>query len=203
VYVGETYAITEAVKKWRQNLLGQHFKIFTDQQSLHTLLSQTIQTPEQEKWTTKLQGYNFQILYQPGKQNVVVEALSRQGTPTPSLLFALSSLIPLLFQELQQFFKTSEGAQLIQSCTHDQQQPNLFSVRNGMLFFRHQLFLLVSNKFIEKILHEMHESPTNGHSSLKPTLAQILASFYWSRWKRDVKQFLQQCVTCQRNEYMP
>ena len=132
----------------------------------------------------------------------MVDALSRQGTPIPPWLLALSSPIPLLFQELQQFFKISEGAQLIQSCTHGQQQPNLFSVRNGMLFVQHQLFQSAFNKFREKILHEMHESPTNGHSSLKPTLAQIAASFYWPGWTWDVKQFLQQCVTCQRNKYM-
>jgi len=45
VYVREMYAITEAVKRWRQYLLGQHFKIITDQKSLNTLLSQTTQTP--------------------------------------------------------------------------------------------------------------------------------------------------------------
>ena len=32
--------------------------------------------------------------------------------------------------------------------------------------FRHQLFLPVSNNFRKNILHKMHESPTNGHSSL-------------------------------------
>jgi len=101
MYVREMYAITEAVKKWHQYLLGQHFKIFTDQKSLHTLLSLTIQTSKQQKWTAKLQGYDFQILYRPEKQNVVVDALSRQGTPTPSLLLTLSLLIPLFFQELQ------------------------------------------------------------------------------------------------------
>ena len=63
VYVREMYAITESVKKWRQYLIGQHFRIITDQKSLNTLLSQTIQTPEQQKWTAKLQGYDFQIIY--------------------------------------------------------------------------------------------------------------------------------------------
>jgi len=48
----------------------------------------------------------------------------------------------------------------------------------------------------------MHESPTNGHSSLKPTLARVATSFYWLRWTWDVKIFLQQCVTCQRNKYL-
>jgi len=92
------YAITEAVKKWRPYLLGQHFKIFTYQKNLHTLLSQIIQTLEQQ---AKLLRYDFQILYRPGKQNVVADSLSHQGTPTPSLLLALSLPIPLLFQELR------------------------------------------------------------------------------------------------------
>lgn len=43
-YVREMYTITEAVKKWRQYILGREFFIFTDQQSLHNLLHQTIQT---------------------------------------------------------------------------------------------------------------------------------------------------------------
>jgi len=46
-YIKEMYVITEAVKKWRQYFLGNHFKIYTDQKSLNTLISQTIQTPEQ------------------------------------------------------------------------------------------------------------------------------------------------------------
>lgn len=54
VYMREMCAITEAVKKWRQYLIGQHFHIFTDQKSLKNLLVQTIQTPEQQKWAVKL-----------------------------------------------------------------------------------------------------------------------------------------------------
>jgi len=54
VYVREMYAITEAIKKWHQYLLGNQFKIYTNQKNLNTLLSQTIQTPDQQKWTAKL-----------------------------------------------------------------------------------------------------------------------------------------------------
>lgn len=45
-YVRELYAITEAVKKWRQYLLGRIFLIRMDQKSLKALLDQVIQTPE-------------------------------------------------------------------------------------------------------------------------------------------------------------
>ena len=45
-YVREFYAITEAMKKWRQYFLGRRFIIRTDQKSLHALLDQVIQTPK-------------------------------------------------------------------------------------------------------------------------------------------------------------
>jgi len=62
VFVREMYAITEVVKKWRQYLLGQQFKIYMDQKSLNTLLSQTIQTLEQQKWTTRVNNFCQWIL---------------------------------------------------------------------------------------------------------------------------------------------
>jgi len=76
-YVRELYALAEAVKKWRQYLLGHTFKIYTDHQSLKSLMTQSIHTLEQQKWLSKLMGYNYQILYTPGKENTVADALSR------------------------------------------------------------------------------------------------------------------------------
>nr|KYP38900.1 Retrovirus-related Pol polyprotein from transposon 17.6 [Cajanus cajan] len=55
-YAKEMYTITETVKKWRQYLLGNHFRIFTDQQSLKHMLTQVYQTPEKQRWAFKLQG---------------------------------------------------------------------------------------------------------------------------------------------------
>jgi len=76
-------------------------------------------------------------------------------------------------------------------------------MRHGLLFFRHQLFLPVSGDFRQRILNEMHESFTPGHSGFKPTLAWVAASFYWPGWTRDTRNFVQQCSTCQRNKYLP
>ena len=87
-YSREVFAITQAVKRWRQYLLGRHFIIKTDHQSLKGLIEQTIQTPEQQKWLTKLLGYDFTITYRPGRDNKVADALSRH--PTNPLLAAVS-----------------------------------------------------------------------------------------------------------------
>jgi len=56
VYVKEMLAIIEAVKKWHHYLIGTHFKVITDQQSLKGLLTNACHTLEQQKWATKLLG---------------------------------------------------------------------------------------------------------------------------------------------------
>lgn len=33
---------------------------------------------EQQKWVTKMQGYDFEIVYKKGKDNIVADALSRK-----------------------------------------------------------------------------------------------------------------------------
>jgi hypothetical protein len=76
-YVRELCAITSAVKKWRTYLLGRKFIIRTDQRSLRELMTQIIQTPEQQFYLAKLLGYTYEIVYKPGAQNRVADALSR------------------------------------------------------------------------------------------------------------------------------
>jgi hypothetical protein len=56
--------------------LGQRFQINTDDHSLKYFLEQRISSTEQQKWVTKLFGYDYEIIYKKGKENVLVEALS-------------------------------------------------------------------------------------------------------------------------------
>lgn len=77
VYFKEMIAILEAIRIWRPYLMGKKFRIVTDQQPLEHMLEQKIITPEQQKFVAKLMGYEFEILYRPGRQNSVADALSR------------------------------------------------------------------------------------------------------------------------------
>ena len=76
-YHKELYAIVEAVQKWRQYLLGREFIIRSDQRSLKDLLSQVVQTPDQQFYLRKLMGFKFVIEYKSGASNRVADALSR------------------------------------------------------------------------------------------------------------------------------
>lgn len=103
-YEREMFAITIAVKKWCHYLLGHHFRIFTDQKSLKGLISQVIQTPAQHKWLTKLLGFDYEIIYTPGKSNVVADALSRVIEPPEAIFSAISECQSLIGDQLRTFY---------------------------------------------------------------------------------------------------
>lgn len=66
-----------AVEKWRPYLLGRHFVIKTDHFSLKYLMEQKITTPFQSKWLPKLMGFDYEVVYRKGKENMAVDSLSR------------------------------------------------------------------------------------------------------------------------------
>lgn len=141
VYVREIFTITEAIKKWRQYLIGRHFHIFTNQKSLKELLTQTIQTPEQQKWAAKLQGFSFEICYKPGKTNLVADALSRKHAPdTATLLLTVSSVVPNILQDLRTFYSSHEQGQQLVSVLPDS-NSSLYTFKEGLLFFKDRIFL--------------------------------------------------------------
>jgi hypothetical protein len=80
IYEKEMLAIMHAVHKWRHYLWGKHFKIRTDHVSLKYLLDQKIITPMQHQWLVKLIGYDYEIEYRRGKENVAAYALSRPAS---------------------------------------------------------------------------------------------------------------------------
>ncbi|XP_058788145.1 uncharacterized protein LOC131662390 [Vicia villosa] len=204
VYVREMYAITEAVKKWRQYLIGRHFHIFTDQKSLKNLLVQTIQTPEQQKWAAKLQGFSFDIFYKPGKCNQVADALSRMHAEEEAILLSVSSPTPLILNQLRQYYTTDkQGQELIAKYNSDPHMQVLYKFKNNIMLYKDKIYIPAIPEMRQHLLHEFHSTPSAGHSGTQPTLARLSSSFNWPGVYKDVKLFVESCSICQRNKYMP
>ena len=88
--------------------MGRHFKVKTDHDSLKYFLEQILSSEEQQKWVTKMLGYDFEIIYKKGKQNVMADALSRKDEDVESLLCAISIIQPDWINEAKDEWKKDE-----------------------------------------------------------------------------------------------
>ncbi|KAL0438992.1 UNVERIFIED_CONTAM: Retrovirus-related Pol polyprotein from transposon.6 [Sesamum latifolium] len=168
------FAITEAVRKWRQYLLGRRFNIYTDQNSLKALLTQTVQTPAQQQWLTKLLGYDFAIHYTPGRDNKVANALSRNPLPTAMVFTTVSSSTLALFATLRDYYAANPADRFF--------IPNFDELRSSLLA-------------------ELHATVIGGHSGVRSTYAWLAALFYWPKMLHDIKEFIKTCSVCQGVKY--
>lgn len=99
-YDKEMLALVLAVQKWRPYLPRKTFVVHTDHKSLKYLWSQRITTLAQQRWLSKLMGYDFSIEYKQGKKNSTVDALSRREEPIQ--MMAISVLVPIWLETIQE-----------------------------------------------------------------------------------------------------
>lgn len=199
-YVRELCAITSVVKKWRTYLLGRKFVIHTDQRSLRELMTQIVQTPEQQFYLAKLLGYSYDIVYKPGAQNRVADSLSRVHEPLPEFLAIIVPQWEIL-KKLQECFQ--HDPQLQELLLKVQQEPNShphFQVLNGVLYFKGKLYIPTTSQLKETLLEEFHSSTLGGHSGITKTYGRLKENVYWEGMKNDVANFVNSCHTCQQTK---
>jgi len=73
----EMLAGVETMLRHRDILQGANFKWITDHKGLIHLLRQKNLSGRQARWCEKISEFNFEIVYVPGTENVVADALSR------------------------------------------------------------------------------------------------------------------------------
>ena len=198
-YVRELHAITSAVRKWRHYLLGNSFIILTDHKSLKDLMSQVIQTPEQQNYLVKLLGYDYEIKYKPGSTNIVADALSRISDGV-CLSFSVPHLdfLDKLRHTLTQDPQYIELLQAIQS--RPTEHPSL-SVHKDLIFRQGRIWIPFPNPFTSILLAEFHSSPLGGHTGVAKTVHRVRQNFDWPNLRADVRQFVSQCPICQLTKY--
>jgi hypothetical protein len=77
IHEKELLAIIRALKKWRVDLIGNDFTIFTDHRTLECFDTQKDLSRRQARWMEFLSQYEYSIVYLKGEDNSVADALSR------------------------------------------------------------------------------------------------------------------------------
>jgi hypothetical protein len=202
-YEKEILALVLAIQKWRPYLLGRHFVVRSDQHSLKYLWSQKISTTAQQKWLYKLLGFDFSIEYKKGRENIVVNALSRRDETVSkeeqksAELVALSSPTPNWVEVIKEEVDNDKDLQELIQRVKDGEALGPWQHREGVLFYKDRIYLSENSSLISAILEQIHGG---FHEGYHKTFQRIRANFYWKGMRSRIKTFIRECEVCHKVE---
>ena len=109
-------------------------------------------------------GYDFEIIYKKGKQNMVANALSRKDEDVEALICALSIKHPDWIVEAREEWKNDLSVwMLIQKIQKDPSVLDTFVWKNDSLWYKDHLYICKNSQLKQKVLLELHTSHIGGH----------------------------------------
>ncbi|GBG77427.1 hypothetical protein CBR_g23876 [Chara braunii] len=201
-YERELYALRQALDDWKHYLLGRHFKVYSDHETLRWLKTQAKMTPKLTRWAAEIDQYDFELKPVKGKYNVVTDALSRRADYFGAIVHYLD-----IGRDLQQKFKEAYAQDPIYSDLLKRVKEALetepdYRTTDGLLFEKtnvvDRLCIPNSEEICSLILGKCHN--TEGHFGWQKTLANLMHAYTWPRMKNDCIEYIRSCKVCQRNK---
>jgi len=178
---------------------------------------------QQRRWMEFLKDYDFELLYHPGKANVVADALSMKRMHTSTMMIKEGELMEK-FRDMQLHVSlgkevvrcrhltiTSDFLELVKekqlSDSKIQKTVNLLGSEktkdfvmgvDGVLRFKNRVCIPENPKLKRIILEEGHKNRLSMHPGMSKMYHDLKESFWWSRMKHDVARFISSCLTCQK-----
>jgi hypothetical protein len=142
-------------------------------------LEQRISSLEQQKWVTKMLGYDYEIIYKKGKENLVADALSRKYEEEGSLISLPFIAVDWLNDLCKEWLADPKLTILFQQL---QMAPNSYqgyTWKNEELCYKGHLYLKQQLAFKSRVLSELHSFPIVGHLGFHKTYERIKRLFFW------------------------
>lgn len=218
----ETLALVWAMtKKFREYLLGAKCQVRTDHKPLTWLKKFADTSSKLMRWSLRLQEYDFDIEYKPGKNNESADALSRLELEVDETQGGGEKKIQenreeILGEDLEKIFfiqNWSDNKELARLQGQDEElekileknSENLIKSEEGLWMrqWRKNLNRLTFTQvYLPKVLRaqvleRFHDDPLIGsHLGQAKTLEKIRQRFWWPTLAVDVENWIKSCLTC-------
>jgi len=204
-------------------LFGEQFQVFSDHKSLKYLFDQKELNMRQRRWMEYLKDYDFELLYHPGKANVVADALSRKKAHVSAMMIKELELIEKLrdmnlgldmeaghircsmlritnefLDEVRVEQCKDQELQHIISGLGTEKRKDFKMGRDGILRFREKVCVPGSRVLRKMLLDEGHKSRLSIQPGMTKMYKDLKATFWWTGMKIDVADYVASCLVCQK-----
>lgn len=84
-YDKELYTLVHALETWQHYLMSREIVVHTNHETLKHLTGQIHLKRSHARWTEFIEAFLYSIKYKKGKENIVVDALSRRHALTATM----------------------------------------------------------------------------------------------------------------------
>lgn len=161
----ELLAIVWAIKHFKPYIYGREFLVHSDHKPLVYLFNLTNSSDRLMRWRLLLEEYDFKVVYKPGKQNVVADALSRIELTN---IESASSIVDEIDQEIRaQKKKLVKRINIITRLQSKQIADSAQSHTDPMIAQDFKVFETLKNPAQNKNVHDKSEK---GSKCIKVTI---------------------------------
>ncbi len=221
VHEKELLAIIHALNKWRSDLLGSNFTVFTDHRTLENFDRQRDLLRRQARWMELMSQYDFTINYIRGEDNTIADALSRlpvdpasdpvpdvdpeeQQQPLWSSWMQTSSVNSVLHISADKLFLSQLKAGYLDDTfckkfvTGQTILPNVRNV-NGLWYIGDRLLIPRTGDLHEQLFRLAHDSLSHGGTD--KAYATLRDAYYWPNMHCDLESsYIPACQDCMHNK---
>jgi hypothetical protein len=174
---------------------GDKFELRTYHIGLKYLFEQPTLNAKKPRWMEFLSEYEFDIKHIKGKENKVVDALSRRVHLMHSTAVSMhqSDLKRRILDGLvidQHYLKVKENLQ------HKLKEYE--RKEDGLLMHKNRIYVPSSGGLRMLVLKEMHDVPYAGHPGYQKKIIVVRIQLFWPGMKKDVDDYITRCMECQK-----
>ena len=192
----ELAAVVFALKLWRHYLYGTKCTIYSDHKSLKYFFEQKDLNMRQRRWLELIKDYDCEILYHPGKANVVADALSRKEYPSP---IQVKSMKLTVTPKLLELIKEAQ----IKSLNSDPKKERMKGLigelkmnADGIMTRYDRIWVPWLSEVKSLLLEEAHKSRYTVHPGATKMYQDLKKGYWWPGMKRDIVKYVAKCLTC-------
>jgi hypothetical protein len=161
----ELAAIVHALRKWRHYLMGKRFELRTYHNGLKYLFDKPTLNSRQTRWLEFLSEYDFDIKHIKGKENKVVDTLSRRVHELHATTISMyqSDLKEIIIEAAKLDLQYKELVEKLQQGNLQQKNEEYKLVNNEIIMYMGIISVPNSQELKIMILGEMHNVPYARH----------------------------------------